>query len=247
MKSELNFKVIHEDGRTFDMHECGLWVESFHIYSPNAKRTTSENLNSDGERVRKSKQGTRPVYTSYQIESDSLYDFDELKHLIFSIFYTNQAFEIIRDYRPDRRIFAMQEGEFDINNITPVDGEFDLMLRMYDPNIYGETNEMNLTTAFSSYEIKGQKKTQWSSRTVFSAAASQFVLENNTGGRILLKYNFIAGDVLEIDYKRRKITRNGEDLAVALSMSSNWFELQPGNVQLKASQATTLTYTERYY
>jgi phage-related protein len=82
---------------------------------------------------------------------------------------------------------------------------------------------------------------------VFSLPQSQFTLENNQGGKIILNYSFIAGDRLEIDYLERKVTLNGKDLAIAISLDTVWFDLKPGQVQLKASHSTALTYTERFY
>lgn len=111
----------------------------------------------------------------------------------------------------------------------------------------GTGHTLSVTNSFQTFGISGQCKTPWTSRTRFSVPQSNFTLETNRGGKIILNYDFIAGDVLEIDYTKRKITLNDNDLAVALSIQSVWFELEPGDVQIRASHPTTLTYTERYY
>lgn len=113
---------------------------------------------------------------------------------------------------------------------------------------FGETKQLPVTTTFSTFTITGQDKTPWVSRTTFAAPASSYVLETNKGGRIELKYSFIAGDVLEIDYEKRKITLNGKNIQTALQIvPTRWFMLEPGAVQMKASHATTVEYTERFY
>lgn len=111
----------------------------------------------------------------------------------------------------------------------------------------GAGHTLSVTNSFQTFKVTGQCKTPWTSRTRFSVPQSNFTLETNRGGKIILNYDFIAGDVLEIDYTKRKITLNDNDLAVALSIQSVWFELEPGDVQIRASHPTTLTYTERYY
>lgn len=111
----------------------------------------------------------------------------------------------------------------------------------------GYSHDLNITTSFNSFEIKGQKETPWTSTTLFSEAQSSFKIETGDGDHITLNYNFIQGDVLTIDYKKRKVKLNENDLAVSISLNTRWFELTPGDMELKASHETTVSYTERYY
>lgn len=111
----------------------------------------------------------------------------------------------------------------------------------------GAMHTFNITTTFQTFTIAGQEKTPWRSKTTFSAPADQFVLETNTGGKIILNYDFIAGDVLEIDYETRDVWLNGEDLAISIALETVWFELEPGFMLMRASHETELKYTERYY
>lgn len=112
---------------------------------------------------------------------------------------------------------------------------------------FGADELLNLTDVMSPFNIKGQVETPWKSKTIFTVPQSQFFIRGYFGRNITLNYNFIAGDVLEIDYETRDIFLNGNDLAVALSLESNWFDLPTGNVYLRASHPTELVYTERYY
>lgn len=113
--------------------------------------------------------------------------------------------------------------------------------------VIGETYELNILQEYRTFTISGQTETPWTSKTIFEEASDQFTLETNQGSKIILDYNFIAGDVLEIDYFKRKVTLNGKNLAVAVSLSTVWKKIKPGAIDIKASRETTLTYSERYY
>ncbi|WP_188453802.1 phage tail domain-containing protein [Virgibacillus oceani] len=136
MKSELNFKVKYNNIST-DMHDIGLWVESFHIFSPNAERTKLTVPGMAGSHQSNYRMGERKVHIALQIESDTMIEYDEIKHKIYELFYTEKEFSIIRDLTPDKEIFVIQEGDYDIENITQSDGEFSLTLTMLDPYLYG--------------------------------------------------------------------------------------------------------------
>ncbi|MCK0473776.1 distal tail protein Dit [Halalkalibacter sp. APA_J-10(15)] len=112
---------------------------------------------------------------------------------------------------------------------------------------FGEDKQIDIHSTFTSFPITGQIEVPWKSRTVFTNAESSFTFENDQGGMLRLNYGFIENDVLEIDYTKRGIRLNGENLAVALSLQSNWFLLKPGENTLRTSQPTTVTYTERFY
>lgn len=113
----------------------------------------------------------------------------------------------------------------------------------------GESHTYTLTPEFQKFIIAGQTETPWKSKTTFSEATDQYILESNTGLKILLNYDFIAGDVLEIDSEKRAIFLNGKDLRTSVSLSSDWNKgvIDAGFVELKASENTEFIYTERFY
>ncbi|PWA08664.1 hypothetical protein DCC39_14595 [Pueribacillus theae] len=111
----------------------------------------------------------------------------------------------------------------------------------------GPSHTISIGSFFQTFLINGQTETPWTSQTRFTVPQSQYVLETDTLGKIILNYDFIAGDILTIDYDRREVRLNGKDLAVAVSLETVWFNLKAGYVKLKASHATEMTYTERYY
>lgn len=115
------------------------------------------------------------------------------------------------------------------------------------PYLIGDGNTITVTPAGNYFEIAGQLPSNWSSRTTFTSPQSEFILES-ADGKIKLTYEFIKGDVLEIDSLNRNIKLNSEiDLDVGLSLNSAWFDLKPNYLTLSASHETEITYTEKYY
>lgn len=104
--------------------------------------------------------------------------------------------------------------------------------------------------------IKGHKPTPWKTRTLFTSDETGYELRFNTPGKsslreigkIILNHNFIMGDVLEIDYLKRRVTLNGSDITNTLViLQSNFMELPIGKVQFESSFKTEFFYHERYY
>ncbi|WP_062049231.1 distal tail protein Dit [Bacillus sp. JCM 19034] len=122
-------------------------------------------------------------------------------------------------------------------------------IQFYLPIAYrfGEDQQIDVGSTYTSYHITGQVEMPWKSRSVFTSSSSNFTFENNQGGKIHLNFSFVENDVLEIDYAKREVKLNGENLAVALSLQSNWFLLKPHVNTFRASQPTTVMYTERFY
>lgn len=104
--------------------------------------------------------------------------------------------------------------------------------------------------------IKGHKSTPWKTKTTFTEKQTSYELIFNTPGKsdlrdickIKLNYDFVKGDVLVVDYNKRKITVNGVDRSnILIILESNYMELPIGDVEFEASHETELFYHERYY
>lgn len=196
-----------------------------------------------GERVRRKRYGGLELQVPVVIKSPER--IEDLKEDLTTWLVHDEPKKLVFKDKPDRYYLAfyknMELNEYykmAIGTIT-----------FYLPEGYrfGPTNTLKIKTEFNTYVIKGQIKTPWKSKTVFKDSASRYVLEIDNGGRIILNYNFTSGDVLEIDYEKRDVFLNGKDLATAIDIKTEWFELPVGEVQLRASHETELTYIERYY
>ncbi|MHA7139792.1 phage tail domain-containing protein [Rossellomorea arthrocnemi] len=143
-KSKYNFSIEYADGSIIDMHEMGLWVEYFHILSPDVERKLSQIQGRHGASQTSSRIGKRKIKIRFQMEANSAEEFESLKHQVFHVFYQDQQFKIVRDIFPTKHLFAVQEGEYDLDNITQEDAEFELTLTMLDPFIYGQERGVTL-------------------------------------------------------------------------------------------------------
>ncbi|WP_430482821.1 distal tail protein Dit [Rossellomorea marisflavi] len=149
------------------------------------------------------------------------------------------------DDEPGRIYWAVVEGEnMEEKELEVIRSGVIHFLSFYTT---GEKKELTLRPAFQDFTILGQEETVWKSKSTLTRSMSKYTLENGLGGIIELNYNFTQGDVIEVDYEKRRVTRNGQPFAVALSLSSKWFPLTPGTMPLKASDPTTVTYYERYH
>lgn len=244
MKSDLNFKAIHDNGELFDMHELGIWVASFHIHSPNAQRTKTSVSGSNGSMLSSSRMGERQVNIRLQVETDTIYKLDDLKHLIFSLFFTWNQFSIVRDITPERTIHVLQEGDYDIENITCADGVFDFSLSMLDPFIYGQTQ----TRRSNKINVNGTAKTAPFITAVIKEAAPYIQLSCRDK-TLKLHYNFKKNDVVKIDFEKRKVFINGQlQMKTVDLLYADFFNLQPGKniISTVPSMQLEVQYTERW-
>src|SRR5699024_6055992 len=120
-------------------------------------------------------------------------------------------------------------------------------LRVSSPKVISNTGVVN---------IKGHESTYWEVSTEFTSAATNFTISFGEEGvsdlrkinKVSVRFNFSVGDILVIDYLKRKITVNGVDISNSLVIiDSNYMDLPIGNVEISASNAFNLFYRERYY
>lgn len=110
----------------------------------------------------------------------------------------------------------------------------------------GETKQISVTTTDSEHTITGQESTPWSIEVLFKENTSRFEAWFSDN-YLQLNYDFVEGDRLTINYTGREVWLRDVDLRKAVSMTSNFAELKPGMVSMRASHPCTLKYTERYY
>ncbi|WP_371069143.1 distal tail protein Dit [Sediminibacillus sp. JSM 1682029] len=184
---------------------------------------------------------TQPIEYIVRNDEEDL----ELKDDIASWLVTEDLAPLTFDDEPGRTYYA------EVRQIRNFSKEIDLvrsgLIEFVSYYASGAEHDLIISTEYSTKNIEGQKKVPWTSKTTFDVDASQYVLETNKGGRVVLNFDFIATDLLEFDYHKRKVTLNGENLAEAIDLQTNWFKLEPGEMSIRASHQTTITYTERYH
>lgn len=80
----------------------------------------------------------------------------------------------------------------------------------------------------------------------FTAAASEYKIAHSNGKFVRVIYNFIAGDLLEIDLTRRKVKINSIVNMIAYDWRSQPFTLLPGNNVLTVTPDAVATTTIKY-
>lgn len=169
----------------------------------------------------------------------------EIIEQLTSWLITNDWAMLSFDDEPGRRYEALLQN--DMSDFEKISWLREGTLQFIAKDTFGADKMINVGPNFSSHIITGQTETPWNSRTRFSVPQSSFTIETNKGCKIILTYDFIAGDVLEIDYDKRDVRLNGKNLAVSIALETVWKELEPGQVQIKASHPTELVFSERYY
>lgn len=198
-----------------------------------------------GSRLRNIKTGIRVEEVHVEITEAEGLDIRKTVEDFAGWLLTETEEELIFDDETDRRYYAVVDGNFDADEIVTV-GYGIIRFVCPDSYKYGAEKMLNLTNEIQTYNILGQAETPWISTTTFTVPQSKFTLESNAG-KITLNYDFIAGDVLEINYETRDIFVSGINIDVGLTLDSVWFDLKPGEMCFKASHVTTLKYDERYY
>ncbi|UYL94140.1 distal tail protein [Geobacillus phage vB_GthS_PK5.2] len=230
MKSRLNF-IVKKDGKIYDMHELGIWVSSFHIYSPNLTRNKIVVPGRPGAYLAGTKEEERHVRISLQIETNDLQEFDEMKHRIFELFYSNDEFVIIRDIAPDREIRVLQEGEYDIENLSDSDGEFEVTLTMLDPYLSGPEKEAIFPSDVVSLNYKGTAPGE----PVFEMEARQsatFALIQNQDEEYMMIGKPADVSVEVVSPKTQLLYENGETI-------SEW---SPATSEMEGGSQGTIGY-----
>src|SRR5699024_6224798 len=111
-----------------------------------------------------------------------------------------------------------------------------------DPFKYSHEKSLEAT---GTHNIKGHKSTFWKSHTTFTSRASKYILVFNTVGKkelrsinqLVINFNCVACDILEIDFLKRQIIVNGNGISNTLSIiNSNCMELPIGDLEFHATE-----------
>lgn len=185
----------------------------------------------------------QPIAFKASTEEEAMLIQDELS----SWLVTKDISPLILDDEPGRTYWCVVDGTIENFKRKERSIIWEGSIRFLSKYTSGRVLSLPIGTTFANHTIGSKVETPWKSRTVFSGAISSFTIENDQSGKVICQYGFISNDVLEIDYKKRKVTLNGEARPSILLMQSNWFDLKPGVNRLKASQPSTVTYDELFH
>ncbi|WP_062052342.1 distal tail protein Dit [Bacillus sp. JCM 19034] len=196
-----------------------------------------------GSRVKKKRFTDATLPVPIRISSDRR--IEELEEEMSAWLVHDEPKKLVFSGTPNRYYLAYYEN-MDLNIHTPYYATGYIYFYLPEAYRFGERKEINVTTSNATHTITGQTETPWSIQVNFTVPQSRFEIHASNGLNLQLNYSFIAGDVLQIDYVGRKVTLNGNDLRSAVSMSSNFVELDVGEVRLRAIHVCTLKYDEKY-
>jgi predicted phage tail component-like protein len=209
-----------------------------------APRNVEIVTNNNKHRIKKIEKEPLPLPVTIAIEGDSRNDLSDKAEEVAAWLNTDEEKPLTFDDNPNRSYWAVLDGSVDVEEIVTFSTASLEFIGLYKTGSKQQTITLNTTAKY--YPITGQESTPWHARTTFKKSAKQFYIKGSYGRNVTLNYDFIEGDVLDIDYDKRRVKLNGKDIAVSVSLMTQWFELPPGNVNLYASHETELTYYERY-
>lgn len=191
----------------------------------------------------------------------------KIKHVVVNSMFTDlqrkkedmAQWLIKEDYKalefkdePDRFYLAKIENEMHLEEFSYwAEGNIEFFCK----EKYSQERSLIINKTLTDV-IEGHKSTPWRTKTIFTENQTGYELQFNSPGKtelrdickIKLNYEFQRGDILEIDYRKRRITVNGDDHSnILVILQSNYMELPIGEVEFEANNETELFYFERYY
>ncbi|MBD7937131.1 phage tail family protein [Cytobacillus sp. Sa5YUA1] len=200
-----------------------------------------------GYRLKKTTTEPLPISQPIGFVVDDDYNALELRDELTNWLITDEPAPLQFDDEPGRTYYALIENSIDDFSRFAYLRQGTLQFTCPDPYAHGDTKKLDVEILEKTFLIGGQTITPWTVNVTFLEGTNRFELIGSNGLYLLLNYTFVAGDRLQIDYVGRKVFLNGNDLRSAVSMSSNYVLLKPGEITLKASHDCDLIYDERYY
>lgn len=165
---------------------------------------------------------------------------------------TDDVAPLIFDDQPNRIYWSILDGSVDEEEIVSF-AKASLEFLCVDKTSLERTLTINNTLTSN---IAGHESTAWRTKTEFTSKQTGYELQFNAPdksalkdiNKIVINGEFVVGDTLEIDYSKRRITLNGNDISNQLVIKqSNYMELPIGSVEFEANYKTDVFYHERYY
>lgn len=197
--------------------------------------------------------GHRIIEVPVLIQYDNLTHFRELTEDIAGWLVHNKPKILKFADEPDRFYYAVVDDT--VNEDFLYNRGTTATLKFVCGYKYSHERQLTINDTLTS-NIEGHKSTFWRTKTTFTEPKTSYVFGFYEPGRtnlrdknvVYLNYNFVAGDVLEIDFSQRKVTLNGNDITnTVVILQSNFIELPIGTVNFEVSHKTEFYYNERYY
>ncbi len=191
----------------------------------------------------------KPLEVDYIIETDGLEDIRDKMDQLNAILVEGEVVPVIFSDEPDTTYYAYLNGDIDDDEHYFITSGTIPFMR----NPYKYKPEKTITDDAGTITVNndGVKNKNLIITATFSASATDYkITKNLTGEFVRVIFGFSAGDVLELDFTKRKVLINGNVQMPTLDISSTWFSLDKGSNTLIIDDALTsvsdLTYKPRF-
>jgi Phage tail protein len=255
-KSIFNFKIQYLDGTTVDLHKLNMWVEEFHISSPEPSHITEVIEGKHGVEYLGSTLKERKISSQIMVESVDRVDFDLFRDDLFRIFKPTEKFYIIRDLQPAKRMLVSLAGGFNVDYLDLDVGEFELKFVIHSVFLESIGSTRDLFTFDSGLWQLGQgllaEEIQYAHRTnsfrIYNAGdipikaeefplkirykgASKGLMICNVTTNDTWQYNGTTGEADEIILNRVKAELNGRSIysdtnRTLISIAPGWNDFE---------------------
>ncbi|MGO1134212.1 distal tail protein Dit [Bacillus subtilis] len=180
-------------------------------------------------------------------------DLQKAKEEVADWLVTDNPGPLIFPDEPDRTYYAMIDGEGQLDEVFKF-GKGTINFICPDPYKHGAKvvfNVSNTAGAVTDIKHNGSASTSPVVNCTFAGAATTYSIEllNDDGSvfqGVYVKFNFIAGDKLTIDFAKRAAFVNGAKKNSAVLIKSDFFDIPKKNAKVKASSPSELRFTEKY-
>lgn len=187
--------------------------------------------------------GVRELPLPVFLKADSMEDLQKVKEDLAEWLIHDEPKPLIFDDEPDRIYYAVVDGSFDPDEILKW-GQGVIPFICPDPYKYGTEKTVSV---ISSVTNEGTTPANPIFTVNFTDKASEFKISHvESEGFIRVINGFVAGDVLVIDFTKRKVIIDDNLKMTALDFRSNWFSLQKGLNRLIFTPNDGATITIKY-
>ncbi|MCY8902966.1 phage tail family protein [Bacillus spizizenii] len=180
-------------------------------------------------------------------------DLQKAKEEVADWLVTDESAPLVFPDEPDRTYYALIDGEGQLDEVFKY-GKGTINFICPDPYKHGPEVTLNVSETagvVTSIKNNGSAPTSPIVNCTLTGAATAYSIEllNNDSSvsqGVYLKFNFIAGDKLTIDFAKRTAFVNGEKKNSAVLIKSDFFDIPPKNAKVKASHPSELRFTEKY-
>jgi predicted phage tail component-like protein len=165
----------------------------------------------------------------------------------------DQPEEFIASDEPTLKDFAILDGDIDLDEVFKV-GFGTLVFLCPDPYSIGAEKTVSLTAGTTkTFTMEGTARSFPIVTATANSASSSFVVsrgdDKGNDDKVEIIFNFVGGEVVEIDFNTGKVTINGTINQQTITLDSDFWSLTPkSNNYIWSSSGFTssLVYKERF-